>query len=105
MLFKRKKNALDWLYHQAQIKKDINLLQIYSIFRTAFKNESYHLLETYCKATESVAVHSLKISERNRAKFRDNMIRLDGKHFYLFNRLTVWAVGVVSEPDKYIYED
>lgn len=97
-------NALSWLYKKAQEERDVSLIQIYNLVNKHFKYERTKQLEHFCKITNKVAIHSLKMTEHQRKKHRFQWYNLNGKTYYLFDRLGAWVVGVNPERDVYIYE-
>jgi hypothetical protein len=97
-------NALSYIYHKAQKERDVKLIQIYNIVNCFFKKEKTKQLMKFCEITEKVAVHALKMTEYQRKKYRHLHYNLNGHTYYIFDRLSVWNVGILAEKDKYIYE-
>jgi hypothetical protein len=97
-------NSLQYLYHKAQTEQDVKLLNIYTIVNAHFKYEREKNLTRFLMVTDKVAIHSQKITERHRKKHREKQYQMNGKIYYIFDRLSAWNVGIVTEPEIFIYE-
>ena len=101
---KKPVNSLNYLYNKAQSEKDVNLIHIYKIVNAHFKYEKIKQLTRFCEISDKIAIHALRMTEHQRKKHRHKHINLNGQTFYLFDRLSAWAVGVIPEKDVYIYD-
>ena len=97
-------NALNWLYHKANNEKDINLIQIYNIVNRHYKFEKLRQLNRFCEISDKIAIHSVRLTDYQRKKHRTQRFDLNGKSYYLFDRLSAWTVGIIPENEHYIYE-
>jgi hypothetical protein len=97
-------NSLQYLYHKAQTEQDPKLLSIYTIVNAHFKFDRTKNLEKILELTNKIAIHSGKITDHFKKKHREKQYHVNGKVYYIFDRLSAWNVGIVTEPEIYIYE-
>lgn len=101
---KKPLNSLNWLYHKANNEKDVNLIQIYKMVNTHFKYERLRQLKKFCEITNKIAVHASRLTDYQRKKNRSYQFDMNGKSYYLFDRLAAWQFGIIPEKDIIIYD-
>lgn len=80
------KDVKQWAYMRMLSGKEVNTLHLITMFDREQKRRSEQLFSNLLHVSQQIAVSSAIMTKHKRTKYRDKMMRVGLKSYYLFHR-------------------